>query len=445
MTSAAPDITIVGLGPGDPARRTFAAQAALDNTVRLFLRTAHHPGISDLAEREGAFILDQHVDDRPDGGKNWLAASKIVCDTAMSVPIVLAIPGHPLLGERLVIETIAEATRRGQSFRVIEGLSVIDLMATALGIDLMIEDVQIIDAAKMVKTIGGGRFSGGVFPFTPLRPMLLSRVYGNPVAAPLSQILQRVLPPDHAVTLVEAAGIEGQQRVSEMTVDELAEAGPGQLASLWVPALDELDAVRDPRTLQHIVARLRRPDGCPWDREQTHESLRDNIIDEAYEVLDAIDAGDAANLAEELGDLFLLICMHAQIAEENGTFILEDVYEGISRKIIRRHPHVFGNAVAKEASDLAEIWAGVKAQEKAENPGTPAKALDGQPRSMPALIRARKVLSKHPLTTDPPLSTADERSRELLNAVAAIVSAGDDPERVLREALAEHVTGNATP
>src|SRR5699024_3871120 len=123
-----------------------------------------------------------------------------------------------------------------------------------------------------------------------------------------------------------------------ITLTELADHPGGPMLAIYVPPLEVLDATRDPCTPQHIVARLRRPDGCPWDRKQDHTSLRDSIIDEAYEVVDAIDAGDDANLAEELGDLLLLIMMHAQIAEEAGTFTLEDVYDGISRKIVRRHP-----------------------------------------------------------------------------------------------------------
>ena len=194
---------------------------------------------------------------------------------------------------------------------------------------------------------------------------------------------------------------------------------------------------------RHPIARLRAPEGCPWDRKQTHATLRDSILDEAYEVVDAIDAGDDANLAEELGDLFLLIAMHAQLAEEAGTFTLEDVYAGIATKIVRRHPHVFGDEEAREAGQVVGLWNRIKQEEKAANPDRPEKAADGQPHSMPALVRAPGVLAKHPVDVDSAAS-AEERSRALLDAVAAVVHAGDDPERVLREALAAHVM-NQTP
>ncbi len=445
MTAVAPDITIVGLGPGDPGQRTIAVQHALDAAVRIFVRTHPDVDLSDLLGRK--HVTDVACLRQPDAepGGRWQVANDAVCDATADGPVVLAIPGHPRFGAGMVVGTLNEAARRGLSTRVLDGISVDDLMATSLGIDPLLQDAQFFNAREFrAEDDSQAPFIGGMFTGSPLRPMLLTHVYDQAVMVGVARALARVLPPDHSVIRIFAAGMPDEE-INHYTVGELPTVPGGPLVTLWVPPQGDLEAGRDPRTLQHIVARLRAPGGCPWDREQTHESLRDNIVDEAYEVMDAIDAGDPANLAEELGDLFLLICMHAQIAEENGTFTLEDVYQGISSKIIRRHPHVFGDAVANEASDLAEIWAGVKAQEKVENPDQPVKAIDGQPHSMPALVRAPKVLRKHSFSTDMPPSTADDRSRDLLRAVSAVVMAGDDPERVLRDALTEHVTGNATP
>jgi hypothetical protein len=156
-----------------------------------------------------------------------------------------------------------------------------------------------------------------------------------------------------------------------------------------------------------------------------------------YEVIDAIDAGDDANLAEELGDLLLLIMMHTQIAEERGVFRLEDVYHGISTKIVRRHPHVFGDLAAADADAVVGLWQQVKSEEKRDAPAKPEKAADGQPHSMPALARSVRVLSKYPL--NPEESTPVSRQQELLHAIAAVVAAGDDPELELKTALVNHV------
>ena len=443
MTPPEADITILGLGPGDPDRRTVGAQAALDSAARIFVRTHPDLDLGDLLGQPNVTDVAtlRQADARPGG--RWQAAALAVCDAAAHGPVVLAIPGHPRFGEGLVVAILAESRRRGLTSRVLDGISVIDLIATALDVDPLLEGDQCFTARQVMEDAPEGPFAGGRFTGSPLRPMLVTPVYDAPIMAAVARALARILPPDHPVTRVEAAGMP-EERISEHTVGDLAAVPAGPLVALWVPAEDQLEAVRDPRTLQHIVARLRAPDGCPWDRKQTHATLRDSIIDEAYEVVDAIDAGDDANLAEELGDLFLLIAMHAQLAEEAGAFTLEDVYAGIATKIVRRHPHVFGDEIAREAGEVVGLWNEIKKREKAENPGKLEKAADGQPHAMPALTRAPRVLGKHPVAGLPDGTSPDERSRALLQAVAAIVQAGDDPERVLREALAAHVTSAAT-
>lgn len=432
MSERAVDITIVGLGPGDRARRTVEVQQALDSAQQLFLRADDHPNIDDLTTRPGVVICD--------GMRrgNWSEAVDAICAAARDQPVVLAVPGHPRYGERIVAKTVAGARQRGLTVSVLGGLSVLDLVSTALDMDPLIDDLQIIDARQIVDAVGDDAFGGGLFPFTPLRPMLFSRVHDAMVTRRLSRLMARIFPERHPVTVLQAAGIDGAERISFITVGELIDFDPGPLTSLWVPPLGALDAHRDPRTLQHIVARLRAPGGCPWDRKQTTESLRNALIDEVYEAVDAIDAGDMDNLAEELGDLVLLIMMHAQIAEETGHFTLEDVYEGITAKIIRRHPHVFGDDENRDDMDVVGLWKRVKAEEKATGKvSTTEKAADGQPRSMPALTRAARVLQKHPLTSDQPAPAGP--GGEMLALIAGIIAAGDDPDVVLRDALERHV------
>jgi len=150
-----------------------------------------------------------------------------------------------------------------------------------------------------------------------------------------------------------------------------------------------------------VQARLRAPGGCPWDREQTHSTLRTYLIEEAYEVLDAIETGNARNLAEELGDLLLQVLFHADLARETGAFDISDVITGIHNKMVRRHPHVFGNVKADTASQVLKNWAQLKAKEKqaASRKGessqtAPASALDGVPRSLPALLEAYQLTRK---------------------------------------------------
>ena len=438
MRESTPDITIVGLGPGPAELRTVAVQQVLERARHIYIR--NHPGadFSDLLSMPNVTdIATQRTPDAPSGGR-WQASAQAVIDGAGDGPVVLAIPGHARFGEMLTVETMRLADARGLTVDVLDGISMIDLLCTALDLDPVRERVQLMVGRSIAALEQEAPFDGGRLAATPRLPMLITHVYDNAIMGPLARQLLRILPPGHELTLVNEAGLPNESRET-LTLADLGDHPGGPMLAIYVPPLDDLDAVRDPSTQQRITALLRAPGGCPWDREQTHATLRDNIIDEAYEVVDAIDAGDSANLAEELGDLFLLICMHAQIAEENDDFTLEDVYEGIATKIIRRHPHVFGDAVAEKASDLAAIWADVKAQEKADQPSKREKAIDGEPRSMPALTRATRVLRKHPVAA-PTGNSADDRSRDLLDAVAAIVAAGEDPEHVLREALTNHVT-----
>lgn len=141
------------------------------------------------------------------------------------------------------------------------------------------------------------------------------------------------------------------------------------------------------KTLVEIIARLRAPDGCPWDKEQTHQTLRANLLAECYEVLEALDKGDADKLCEELGDLLLQIVLHAQIAKDDGEFEVGDVIESIATKIIHRHPHVFGKAKVRDANEVMHNWEALKRKEREEG----ESMLAGVPEDMPALAYAYEI------------------------------------------------------
>jgi MazG family protein len=140
-------------------------------------------------------------------------------------------------------------------------------------------------------------------------------------------------------------------------------------------------------TLVSIIARLRAPDGCPWDREQTHDSLRANLLSECYEVLEALDSGDAYKLCEELGDLLLQIVLHAQIARDEGDFEIGDVVKSISEKLVRRHPHIFGSVKVKDSTEVMHNWEDLKKDEREEG----VSMLAGVPKEMPALAYAYEI------------------------------------------------------
>ncbi|MGA2513708.1 MAG: nucleoside triphosphate pyrophosphohydrolase [Candidatus Limnocylindrales bacterium] len=199
-------------------------------------------------------------------------------------------------------------------------------------------------------------------------------------------VLRRLYPADHTVGRIGLA-----ETTSVGHLDEEALATP-----LFLPPLPPERALASPWALPWICDRLRRPDGCPWDREQTHASLKKHLLEEAYEVYDALDEGASFELAGELGDLYLQIVLHAQLAAEAGVFDLTDVEETISQKIVRRHPHVFGDAQVATASDVNRQWEQIKRAERedqadAAGEGEVRSALDGISRSMPALAAAQEM------------------------------------------------------
>lgn len=253
--------------------------------------------------------------------------------------------------------------------------------------------LQVIAAERLVGT-----------PLEPSRPALLVPAAvlrldtgPDPDPAPLPgrhgplggdalALLGRLYPGDHPVGRF---GAEDGTTVAALTASDLA--GP-----LYLRPVAPERAVASPWSMPWISARLREPDGCPWDREQTHESLRNHLLEEAYEVYDALADGATPELAGELGDLLLQVVLHAQLAAEAGVFDLTDVQAALSSKIVRRHPHVFGETEARTAADVSRQWERIKADERTESadgaaPTRPKGALDGVSRSLPALAASQEM------------------------------------------------------
>jgi tetrapyrrole methylase family protein/MazG family protein len=268
------------------------------------------------------------------------------------------------------------------------------------GLDLA-AGLQVVAAERLIAT-----------PLEPSRPVLVvplavlrAESGGGAVAADVEPlpgrhgpggrdavaVIGRLYPADHAIGRFGAA--DGST-VGALTAADLA-------APFYLPPVAHESAVASPWAMPWISDRLRRPDGCPWDREQTHESLRNHLLEEAYEVYDALGGDATPALAEELGDLLLQVVLHAQLAAEEGVFDLTDVNAAIASKIVRRHPHVFGDAEARTASDVNRQWERIKADERAEAAGAdgpsdgaaakPKGALDGVSRSLPALAASQEM------------------------------------------------------
>jgi tetrapyrrole methylase family protein/MazG family protein len=260
----------------------------------------------------------------------------------------------------------------------------------------------IVPAAVLRIEAGGAgaspdrRSETGAARAATVRAEALPGRHGHPDDDPAA-LLRRLYPAGHPVGRFGA--VEGLT-IEDLAVDSLA-------APLYLPPVSPERAVASPWAMPWLSHRLRLPDGCPWDREQTHESLRNHLLEEAYEVYDALAAGATPALADELGDLLLQVVLHAQLAAEQGVFDMTDVYAALSSKIVRRHPHVFGDAEARTASDVNRQWERIKADERSgasalaatapdvdapTEPAKPAKgALDGVSRILPALAASQEM------------------------------------------------------
>ncbi len=434
MTARELELVIVGLGPGDRSMRTLAVQEALDHADHIVLRTRIHPGLEDL--RHDHRVID--CDDIYQQGVNFTTVYRAIADRVISLAreggsVVYAVPGHPRFGERTVALVESVAAECGVTVEVLDGVSFVDASMNTLQIDALSNGLQIADAEALASAGDAEPFGSGLLGVDPARPLLVAQIYNGEIAARVKLALSRVFPDEHPVVLLHAAGVASEERLHHLRLCELDRINVAHLTSLWVPALASLDALRSPETLLRIVAHLRTPEGCPWDRKQTYSTLRDAILEEAHETVDAIDDHRVDALVEELGDLQLLVAMQAQIAEEAGDFRIEDVFEAINRKLIRRHPHVFGNVTANTPEEVIVTWESVKAEERAERAVQPVvDPLAKLPRSMPITRVAAELLAPR-VTLCPPRDASD--GDDLLMAIEKLLAMGVDPERALEASL----------
>lgn len=398
-------ITLIGLGPGDAellsrgaerALRTASAQQAA-GTGALFLRTARHPVVDALREWGLHFqTFDAFYDRAADfdslyreiAARVLLAARQILPD-GQQFPVAYAVPGHPLFGEASVkhIREMAQAERIPT--RLVSSGSFVEVALTAAGVELqegcVTRDAFTLHEADAVDRNGcptGGRIDTSI-------GLLLYQVYDSTIASHAKLALMRDYPDDWEIILIRRAGIPAQEEVRRIPLFRLDREPMDHLTAVYVPPLPPALRRPDFAALVGVMARLRAPDGCPWDREQTHATLKRYFIEETYEVLEAIDASDPELLCEELGDALLQVVFHAQLAAEEGVFTIDDVTAAIVGKLVRRHPHVFGEISVANSDEVLRNWERIKQAEKAE--GWRESILDGVPRGLPALMQAMEI------------------------------------------------------
>jgi tetrapyrrole methylase family protein/MazG family protein len=373
-------ITIVGLGPGHLQHLTREAWDVLSTAEAIYLRTAQHPLAPDLPPGIPQHSFDEVYETATDFAQVYETIAERVLDLGTRPEgVVYAVPGHPCVGEATVGLIRAQAAARGLSVRLVPGLSFVEPVLAALGLDAL-PALQIADALDLAARHHPA--------FHPDAPTLIAQLYSSTIASDVKLTLMNQYPDDHPVTLVHAAGT-ADERLERLPLFEIDRSPTiAHLTVLFVPPLPHASAFE---SLQETVAHLRAPEGCPWDREQTHQSLRANLLEEAYEVLATLDADQPHAMREEFGDLLLQVVLHSQIALEAGEFSMADVIAGIQSKLIRRHPHVFGEVKVSGVGEVLENWEKLKAQERDEaaKAGKQSQGVLGSvPPGLPALIQA---------------------------------------------------------
>jgi tetrapyrrole methylase family protein/MazG family protein len=387
MAESAPgSITIVGLGPGNGELLTRQAWQVLAAAEVVYLRTARHPAVADLppaVRRESFDYLYDAADTFATVYEEIV--ERLLARARAGEQVIYAVPGHPHVAEATVTALAESAGELNLPLSVVPGLSFVEPMLTALNLDAL-EGLQLYDALTVATYHHP--------PLNPDIPALLGQVYNRLIAGELKLALMATYPDEHPVVLVHAAGTAEQQleRLPLFAIDRSPHIG--HLTSLYLPPLPFPASLA---ALAEAVAVLRSPEGCPWDQEQTPQSLRAGLVEEVAEVLEALDTGDTTSLREELGDLLLHIVMQAQMAREEEHFRLNDLIGDIYAKIKRRHPHVWGDWEVENTADVLENWEAIKAREKAEGvdeEAHPPSLLDDIPPTLPALALAHKIQAR---------------------------------------------------
>jgi tetrapyrrole methylase family protein/MazG family protein len=419
-------VVVVGLGPAGSDLVTAATRDAIARIPVRFVRTTRHAAaviVEDATSFDHVYESAGTLDD---------VYSQIV-DLLLEAAgehgeVLYAVPGSPAVAERTVELLRGRAADGAITLDVIPALSFVDLAWTRLGIDPVSASVRVVDGHRFAADGAGER-----------GPLLVAQCDSRTVLSEVKLALDLDGPP--VVVLQRLGATDGHERIFEVARADLdREVEPDHLTSLYIESVAPPVASEIAR-FDELVHVLRQR--CPWDREQTHQTLTRHLLEETYEVLDALEHLDAEtgdgyeHLEEELGDLLFQICFHATLAGENGAFTLADVARTVHDKLVVRHPHVFGDVHAETAADVMSDWEQRKRDEKGR-----ASVFEGIPSSLPSLLYAHKIVRKAgsigaPIPEGAAIEDADAIGDALLAVVVAAEVLDVDPEAALRAAALE--------
>ncbi len=368
-----PRVVVVGLGPAGPELITAATRTAIERAGHRYLRTARHPAAAAVGDFRSFDDLYDSIDSFEEVYAGIVEA--LVEAAKGDGEVLYAVPGSPQVSERTV-ELLRDDPRI--ELEVLPGLSFLDLAWDRLGIDPVDSSVRLVDGPSFAVQAAGER-----------GPLLVGQCWSSQVLSEIKLAVDH--PPEARVIVLQRLGLadEAVFAVDWGDLDRSVEAD--HLTTLFMPNLAEPVAA-DLARLEELVRTLRQR--CPWDREQTHASLTRHLLEETYEVLEAIEALDSGpasyhHLEEELGDLLFQVYFHSVLATEAGQFGLADVARGVHDKLVRRHPHVFGTVEAETPDVVMANWEQIKKREKGRQ-----SVMDGIPAALPSLLHAHKVQRK---------------------------------------------------
>ena len=416
-----PRVTVVGLGPGPTTHVTQATHDAIARHAHRFVRTLRHPSTSILGD---ATSFDDLYDSHATFDDVYRAiVARLVEEASTHGEILYAVPGSPL-----ILETTVELLRRDERVvtEVVASMSFLDLAWAALGVDPVNEGVRVIDGHRFSELASGER-----------GPLLVTQTHADWVLSNV-KLTHDDARGDESVVVLHHLGLTDERIIHTTWSDIDRVLEPDHLTSLYIPRLDAPIAGEMARL--HDLARTLR-ERCPWDREQTHRSLVQHLLEETYETIEALENLDPEDpdtdeaLIEELGDLLYQVEFHATIAEQEGRFTIADVARRLHDKLVRRHPHVFGDATATTADDVVTTWDGVKRKEREEGTKRNDGVFTGVVRAAPALSYATKLQKRAAgVGFDwPDANGAYDKILEESREVREAAESGADPEVVSME------------
>ncbi|HZJ98936.1 MAG TPA: nucleoside triphosphate pyrophosphohydrolase [Tissierellaceae bacterium] len=413
-------IFVIGLGPGKIDSLTLGAVERINSGERNYLRTEKHPTVDYFKENDIPYKSFDYIYDSEEDFE--IVYKKIVdklINESIEADINYYVPGNPLVSEK----TVEILLNKGLDIEIVSGMSFIEPIIELLGRD-PIEGLKIVD---------GTQFNNQLVDINS--DIIVTQVYNRRILTDVKIVLSEIYGDDYNVWLIRKAGIVDQEeanRIQVFQLDRILEID--HLTSIYIPKIEENNRkVFDFNDLIGIMKLLRSENGCPWDLEQDHKSIRQCLIEEAYEVVDAIDNNDIDNLIEELGDLLLQVIFHCQIGYDEGEFNLIEVTSVLANKLIYRHPHIFLQKDVDNSKEVVYNWNKLKDSKRGYKDLT--DRLKDLP-SLPALLKSKKIQDRAAdvgFDWDDIQGPIDKVNEEYNELMAARAEFGQGHERVEEE------------